>query len=358
MIDKNESYLQLQLKSLKVKGCKVFQEETLINFCDDQGKPRPVTVLAGANGSGKTTVLELIIALAELLNRPSWSPVANAAPSKYLREQVLNQVPDLLKNTQYAKLNWCIENTRSLSLAYGVLPTKKELADIGLYTQPPQIHTTAFAIDIQQQINTQRDESLPLFSYSKLKTLGSERIELIPSILYLPYYRGILPTKGDQINRENTSYQWIYHYKTATKFTGSVNSYLVWLDYAEPETFAQVCQFLNNLNFDGKTFGINRKELEVIVTTRNGKKHSLAELSSGEQSILVTLLELRRRLLPYSLVLIDEIENSLHPAFQHSLAQGLLKIQKEIPFQLIVTTHSPEIVKIFGHKNTLLLTEF
>ena len=132
---------------------------------------------------------------------------------------------------------------------------------------------------------------------------------------------------------------------------------MIWLDYAEPEEFKLVLDFMNQLDFGGKTFYINRKELSVIVRTKNGQ-HSFDKLSSGEQNILIMLLELYRRLIPGSIVLIDEIENSLHPAFYHHLAQSLLKLQKQIPFQLILTTHQPAFVKIFGEDCTRILTEF
>jgi predicted ATPase len=98
--------------------------------------------------------------------------------------------------------------------------------------------------------------------------------------------------------------------------------------------------------------------LEVIVKTANGREHKLHELSSGEQNLLIMFTELRRKLLPGSVVLIDEIENSLHPAYQHRLAQGLLKLQQEVPYQLIVTTHAPAFVEIFGEENTRILTPF
>ena len=137
-----------------------------------------------------------------------------------------------------------------------------------------------------------------------------------------------------------------------------MNSYLIWLDYAEPEKYASIRRFLNSLNFDEKSFYVNRQALDVFVKTKDGHEHRLHELSSGEQNLLIILIELYRKLLPGSIVLIDEIENSLHPAYQHRLAQGLLALQKEIPYQLIVTTHAPAFVEIFGEENTRLLTPF
>ncbi len=115
---------------------------------------------------------------------------------------------------------------------------------------------------------------------------------------------------------------------------------------------------MNDLDIDGKTFSISRRDFKVLVTTQNGGSHFLEGMSSGEQHLLIMLLELRRRLLPYSIVLIDEIENSLHPAFQKKLAELLKRMQKLIPFQLIVTTPSLAIVEAFGPTSTRILTEF
>ena len=86
--------------------------------------------------------------------------------------------------------------------------------------------------------------------------------------------------------------------------------------------------------------------------------HYLEHLSSGEQNILIMLLELRRRLRPGSIVLIDEIENGLHPALQKQLAESLRRMQEGMSFQLIVTTHAIPFVEIFGPGSTRILTEF
>lgn len=180
----------------------------------------------------------------------------------------------------------------------------------------------------------------------------------MPSILLFPSNRFVLPVQGQHVQREETTYEWVYKYQAPSKFAGSLDSYLIWLDYAEPEVYTQVIDFLNDIDFDGKKFGVRRKELRAIVTTKDGHTHGVAELSSGEQNILIMLLELRRRLIPGSIVLIDEIENSLHAAFQHRLGQGLKELQGQIPFQLIVTTHSSLFVDIFGPSSVRILTEF
>ena len=197
-----------------------------------------------------------------------------------------------------------------------------------------------------------------VLDFSVNSPANSDISGLPPSILYFPHSRQLSEVVGQAVQREAVKYEWTYSYQHINQFPGSFDSYLVWLDYAEHESFERVVEFLNGLDFDGKRFKINRQQLDAEVITKSGDIHPLHQLSSGEQNLMIMLLELRRRLTPHSIVLIDEIENSLHPAFQYRLANSLLKMQKEMPFQLIVTTHAPAFVEIFGAENTVLLTEF
>jgi len=49
-----------KLKEIHVNDYKILKDLKL-NFCDKEGKPLPIVVLAGINGSGKTSVLEFIV---------------------------------------------------------------------------------------------------------------------------------------------------------------------------------------------------------------------------------------------------------------------------------------------------------
>jgi hypothetical protein len=221
----------------------------------------------------------------------------------------------------------------------------------GVQVEP--VYTPLYA-DLRQRIESQQGNPLPW----RLSGTYWAVNDLVPSLIYLPHSRNLEPVSGQQIQKEYTGYSFIHRFQTVRQFPGSLTNYLLYLEYAEPEQFSDVQQFLNRLDFDGKTFHIERKISDVLVRTTNGNEHSLHELSSGEQNLLIIFIELRRRLLPGSLVLIDEIENSLHPAYQHRLAQGLLALQREVPYQLIVTTHAPTFVEIFGEENTRILTPF
>ncbi len=326
--------MKLELRSIRVKNCGPL-DDVRVEFYDDQGKTLPVCVLAGANGSGKTTLLEVIVGMA----RHSGS-----------------RLPSRLRNLEYAQLDFLIEG-QEYSVVLGEKPSDvvlsaNEMSIIHISKDRPSSNTLLNRImkqDLQQQ-NVERE--FPGFAPHLVN--GNRP----PSILYFPHTRSLEPVSGAQVTKEKLPYEFVHRFDVVRSFSGSLNSYLVWLDYAEPEQFKAAQSFLNELDFEGKTFHVQRKTLDVIVRTRDGHEHKLHELSSGEQNLLILLMELRRRLLPHSIVLIDEIENSLHPAYQHKLAQALLKMQQMIPFQLIVTTHSWEIAEIFGASAVRVLTKF
>lgn len=327
--------MKIELQSLRAINCGPLRDDC-IHFTPGE---RGVTVLAGANGSGKTTVLYLILGLVEQL-----APFSELPPYRLT-----------LSKSSYAQMDLLIDGKR-FSIFHGQQPKDVKLPD-DFFGRSGEIGEVSnemkgdVALFLREQIKQQETRDV-----SSLQSLPDNTV--LPSFLLFPHTRFIMPLSGEQINRETISYQWSYLGQIAFEFKGSLSSYLIWLDNAEPETFAHVITFLNELDFDGKTFGVVRKELQVVVTTRDGQTHDVAALSSGEQNLLILLLELRRRLLPHSIVLIDEIENSLHPAFQKRLAEALKRMQEQTPFQLIVTTHALPIVEAFGPASTRILTEF
>jgi len=329
-------FMKLELRSVRIKNIGPI-DDIKVDFYDAKSKTLPVCVIGGANGSGKTTVLEIIFSLAEILH----SGKAGA---------FLKSKPD-----GYAQADWLIDEY-DFSIFFGTLPDDAELKKehCGIQVEGITFVSTPLYADLHQRIENQQGNPLP---WRLSETYWSAN-NLVPSLIYLPHSRSLEPVSGQQIHKEDADYSFIHRFQTVRQFPGSLTSYLIYLDYAEPEQFSDVQQFLNGLDFDGKTFHIDRKKLDVIVKTANGHEHPLHELSSGEQNLLIIFTELRRKLLPGSVALIDEIENSLHPAYQHRLAQGLRKLQGEAPYQLIVTTHAPAFVEILGEENTRILTPF
>lgn len=110
---------------------------------------------------------------------------------------------------------------------------------------------------------------------------------------------------------------------------------------------------LDNVNrkFHHKRIRIDR-ELGLVAEGSQNRPLGLDVLSSGEQHELVLHYDLLFRVLPNTLVLIDEPELSLHPAWQKRFLPDLLEIVETAQFDVLMATHSPFIV---GDRSDLMI---
>lgn len=89
------------------------------------------------------------------------------------------------------------------------------------------------------------------------------------------------------------------------------------------------------------TTNIDSTRLVPVLKT-NGNEYSGFHQGAGELSITELLaLDIPK----YSLVLIDEIETSLHPSAQRRLIRDIAEISRTKEVQFIITTHSPYILE-------------
>lgn len=101
---------------------------------------------------------------------------------------------------------------------------------------------------------------------------------------------------------------------------------------------------LINEHFElGKYVEFNR-ERGISVRTENGRPIPLERLSSGEQHLLVLFGSLLFGQNRACLVLIDEPELSLHPAWQKSFLTSIERIKEVVNVDFIMATHAPALV--------------
>jgi hypothetical protein len=81
---------------------------------------------------------------------------------------------------------------------------------------------------------------------------------------------------------------------------------------------------------------------EIPVITKSSQPYSGFHQGSGETTIAELL---QSDLARYSLILIDEIESSLHPRAQRRLIRDLAERCRQKEIQIILTTHSPYVLE-------------
>ena len=116
------------------------------------------------------------------------------------------------------------------------------------------------------------------------------------------------------------------------------------------ESLATTMKELFKRFFPGKEFeGVRaneRDELEFSVTVRDGNKHDINDLSSGEKEILFGYLRLRNSAQRQSIILLDEPELHLNPKLIQGLPQFYQKyVGEDLDNQIWTVTHSDAFLR-------------
>jgi Predicted ATP-binding protein involved in virulence len=113
-------------------------------------------------------------------------------------------------------------------------------------------------------------------------------------------------------------------------------------NYVLAESIVVFRDILNGLLI-GKNAYVN--EIGTIgIEFDDGTALPLNKLSSGEKQLMIIFYNLLFHALPGSLVVIDEPEISLHISWQQKMGSILMDVARLRDLQMIVATHSPQIV--------------
>jgi hypothetical protein len=177
-------------------------------------------------------------------------------------------------------------------------------------------------------------------------------------LIFFPHDRKLSPTAGGPIEPPPEERQWLFHFSPSQQWRGHIEQFWVWRNYLDLEQGHREGKHLRPfVNLVEETLGSGRR-----ITVREGKVYvtpiwavgnaapdeamvRIHQLPSGEQQVLVLLGELVRRAKPGAVVIIDEPEISLHPTLQRVLVSRLKHFARTWDAQLLIATHSLEILR-------------
>jgi hypothetical protein len=117
-----------------------------------------------------------------------------------------------------------------------------------------------------------------------------------------------------------------------------------WIDknYLFAESLVTYLDIINSM-FTNKKIAVNdRRRLTAVLN--DGNTISLDRLSAGEKQLMIIFYELLFLTHPDMTVIIDEPEISLHVGWQQKLCSLFLDISRIRKIDLLVATHSPQII--------------
>jgi len=305
-----------------------------IDFSDHEEHPLNTVVLAGINGSGKT--------------------------------MIFNHIRELIKKG-------------SISLSSGVDGELRHVSDASGYV-------TLFLEEIEREI-LEEIEIQTIADY-----IGEKAIERVTANItklfdqYAEAYRAESKEQGihenlpkfiflppeitfDQIKITNEPYKYDYTFfnqadESIAKFIPAYFATLIDKEVYENddtpprESIRHACGEINaifeKLGLESELVGLKKDGSRMpVFRNRSGKEFDITSLSSGEKQLFFRIMALKMFEVNNSVILADEPEISLHPAWQ----QRILKIYENIGEnnQVIVATHSPHVIASTDRQNVKIL---
>ncbi len=341
----------MKLHSLEIKNFRAIKDISL-DFTDLLSRPRPMNLIVGPNGSGKTSILDAIHVVIKVFENPT---------KPLLRDGLEYNVQQLVRgrgNIAQITFEYSIERNEAeaINRVFSSLNLNQNFdfskEDIPPLNSPAKV---IWSFPNFAQSKTQYD-----FRYepkNAVQVLGArgrasktvssnlqndEIFDKIGSVCYLDQRRTVRLLKNfknaDKKNTHSDILSWLNEYYRKD---------LTWNEEKYGESYwKRVQRLFNKICYPSELIGLESgPSSDTLILKKKGMEYNLLQMSSGEHQILRILVGLAADIAKNSIVLIDEVELHLHPAWQKRLIQVLRGDDSDN--QYIFTTHSPTVAEMF-----------
>lgn len=313
-----------------------------------------LNVFVGMNGAGKSSILDAAAILLALLMK--------RIQSTRVLEKVLEE-SDIKNDSIDARLGIAVEYAGKMS-AWSISCIRK-----GYTAKDVKVNSPAGAAQVNQTYNLLADD----------KIQGN-----LPLFVYYPVNRAVtdIPLQVKETRR----FDLFSAYEGALSGGANFKPFFEW--FREREDLENEARRDRETSSDGKAAQFPDPQLEAVRAAmsklmpgyanlsvrrsplrmeieKQGKRLTVSQLSDGEKCLLAMVGDLARRLaitnplrdnplLGEGIVLIDEIDLHLHPAWQRMVIPRLTETFPNCQF--LVSTHSPHVITHVLPENLFLLT--
>ena len=312
----------MKIEKVHIKNVKGIKDLELSLKKDN--KILDVIVLAGVNGSGKTTILEAI--------------------KNFFDNKNINYNEPKKSNVN---LDIFFEDVEKMNIEEAEKSSNN-------YKQP-----------LWNFFNALRSYNYEKYNNNGLyQNLIAKRFEIPPKVIYVP-----AENKFEEIQTYSTTLSKKYEFiniinsnviKDIPSYIATRRNYLATVeeDLTMKEVTNKVVNEINGifniLELDVKLKGFSKDEKTMpIFENSAGEEFDINDLSSGEKQLFLRTLSIKMLEPKNSIILIDEPELSLHPKWQQRIIEVYKKIGENN--QIIIATHSPHILGSVSSENIFIL---
>lgn len=280
-------------------------------------------VLAGVNGSGKTTILEAIKDFFDNknvnYNEPEKSNVNLDIFFEDFEKKKIKVAENLSTDKEVHNLGELFNAFERYSFRKKYTSFEFQIAEC--FKDPPKI----IYVPAENKIEKVENKILNLLrNYEFINIINFHIIQYIPT--YIATRRNYLATVEENLTMKEVT----------NKVVNEIND------------------IFNILELDVKLKGFSKDEKTLpIFENSAGEEFDINDLSSGEKQLFLRTLSIKMLEPKNSIILIDEPELSLHPKWQ----QRIVEVYKNIGEnnQIILATHSPHILGSVSNENIFIL---
>ena len=309
----------MKIEKVHIKNVKGIKDLELSFKKDD--KILDLIVLAGVNGSGKTTILE---AIKDFFNNKN----INFGDIEKSNVNLKIFFEDFEREKIIPFIN--IDSQNNIYQVFHMLGSYNSYIkeNKGLYHQlaknfdnPPKI----IYLPANNSFEEVKTESTTLLKdYQFINIVNSTVMNDIPS--YIATRRNYLATIEEDLTMKEVT----------NKVVNGING------------------IFDILEIDVRLKGFSKDEKTLpIFENSAGEEFDINDLSSGEKQLFLRTLSIKMLKPNNSIILIDEPELSLHPKWQQRIIEVYKKIGENN--QIIVATHSPHILGSISNENIFIL---
>lgn len=348
----------MKIKSITLQNYKRFVEPVTFSFTDPDGEVNEKILLIGNNGTGKSSILQAIVALVASTTREKFNPKElEWAGFDYKRLQTGNSFlkieaeiifegEEIEANYEYA------QKLKDMGKKISPMPSKEKIVKLYLDFANDKIN-------VKSNYGLNGIRQFSAYQYAKQLTHLPNPIHLFDKVGNIYWYheqRNINAVTDFLANKGNKSLQlddirrllvnaYNNHQTTLNKYGKLQEDQFNIYDRLE-KSYSKV--FVGRKMVGSELHrDINDLDKTNPFMFNDGKKdYELAEISAGERAILPILINFAYVNINNSIIIIDEVELHLHRPLQKLLVDILPRLGRNNQF--IFTTHSDHVAYMFN----------
>lgn len=351
----------MKIKSISLHNYKKFVDEKSISFCDTTGNINDLTLIVGNNGTGKSSLLQAI--------------VASIAPLTRDRFKVSN-------------LDWSGFEYRFIQSGRRPLHIQSEIE----FSEIELEETVNFANRLngfgdRLGIPNKNKSVLIKFDYEKMRPIvpgrGGGNYFQFSGYQYAKKLTVYEPDKTKLFEKVGNIY-WYTEQRTSYNINeifdkqnlqiNSIRSYLAnaysfhlaitekkrELQRGEFDFYEKLSKLYSTVFTDRNFIGsaprfdvFEKSPVPDFFLSDGHNQYELSEMSAGERAIFPILMDFARYNINNSIIIIDEIELHLHAPLQQAFIRALSQLGNNNQF--ILTTHSDTVANMFDESENQLI---